>query len=341
MVKKLGTYFSVFLVFFTIPMCEYHNQFEMESVDLKLQVSFPKEADEVFLGIPVNTAFSEKYVFIPDQIASVILQFDYQGKYVGSIGQPGSGPGEFMVPGRAEYQKNRLFVNDIGNGRLAIIDLETNEFSAHLLENIPRSFAVSDSVIFMTHLVGGGLEDFDQLPLITAYDYELNIISTFGRLLTEQAPNMLANGSASYLKIFDERLYVLFRYYPIMHVYDFSGNLKQKIEFDEHYKKMIEQNYMESTYRDPSYINLRTLFFAFDVSDQGLYFSLFKESSIIIDHFDFNGNYKKRYINKLNNQEEYIVRDIHIDTDENNTLRFYLLNIESGLPKIDLFVADL
>ena len=53
-----------------------------------------------------------------------------------------------------------------------------------------------------------------------------------------------------------------------------------------------------------------------------------------IDQFTFKGNFVKRFERKLDS-EKYIVRDFKAVT--NGGLAFYILNIEDGIPKIDLF----
>jgi len=311
---------------------------ELRSTELEFDFSFPILSEEVHLINPVSFTFSKDYIFVSDQQASTIYQFDYQGKFFNKIGEKGSGPGEFLIPGHIKYYEDNLFVNDIGNGRFTTINLISNQVESYFPKLIPLEFDLLDNKIFMTHFIKGQKENIEQLPLIWNYDFELNLNNTMGNYLSDIVDNVTPDASESYLIAHNDHLYVLFTYYPILKIYSTdNGELIHSIDFDKYYRKMIQQNYQEITFADPSYINLRTLFSAFDTNEAGLFFCVFNENAIIIDHFDHGGRFQKRFRRQLNNDSTYYVRAMEVIIRNESGLEFYLLNIEDGLPKIDVY----
>jgi hypothetical protein len=308
---------------------------EIESIQLVRILTFPAEDSELYLANPVGFAFSDDYIFISDQQSSIIYQFNYQGEFLKEIGGPGSGPGELMMPGRIQYYGNSLFVNDIGNGRFTRLQLDGNQSYSFLPQEIPVEFIIGEESIFMTHLYITAKESLEKLPLIRNYDFELNERNSFGDHLN-LVENMPPRASSLFLKIYNDHLYTLFENYPILHIYSIEGELKNTIQFDEFYRDKIQQNYQETTFANASVLNLRKLFSGFDITEDGLFFFVFDDADITIDHFDHEGVFQSR-LTKENLKSDFFVRDMKVVTRNNRDLLFYLLNLENGFPKVDVF----
>jgi hypothetical protein len=313
-------------------------------IELESVMSFPEVGGEVYLANPVNFTFSETGVFISDQLASAIYQFDYYGNFIRQIGKPGSGPEEFMMQARIAYSDNRLFVNDQGNGRFTMIQLEDNTFHSWLLQNRPIEFITESesATIFTNHWHSSDTYNIEQLPLIWSYNFELNQNGfelnerkSFGEHL-QLVHNMPPVGSRLYLRIYDDHLYVLFQYYPILHIYTLNGQLTHTFTFDEYYRDMIPGNYEESTFANPLSIPTRRLFSGFDITEEGLFFYVYDDAGVIIDHFDHEGVLRNQF-RKVNKDGKYEHVSLEVIPQEDGDLFFYVLYVENGFPKVEVF----
>lgn len=277
-----------------------------ESISLEHIRTFPGTNNNVMLGKPVGYAFSGDMIYISDQDASQIHAFDYKGNLIMQIGQKGSGPDEFLILGDIAYSDNRLFVNDFGNGRLAKINLETDETEYVFPQPQPNKFTVYNDIIFMTHQVSEG-QDIDQLPLIWKYDLDMNLERKFGDFLTKQVEGMTAGASELSMKIFDDRLYVLFQYYPLLRIYSLEGKLINTIDLSQYYSDKAEPNYAPNTFADPSYLDLESLFGGFDITDEGIYIYTYNEQ-YIIDFFNHEGE----RLNRFKRDSSYWLMDMKV-----------------------------
>ena len=75
---------------------------------------------------------SDDQIFISDKTSSKIFAFDLSGKYLRTIGQKGSGPGEFSYLGDFNVNGNSIYVQDV-YGRKYIVYAK----DGHLLKEIP------------------------------------------------------------------------------------------------------------------------------------------------------------------------------------------------------------
>jgi len=63
-------------------------------------------------------------VYVCDGRANNIKMFDAQGKYVKTIGKQGQGPGDFNYPTEMEIAGDRLYVRELYNRRISVLDSE-------------------------------------------------------------------------------------------------------------------------------------------------------------------------------------------------------------------------
>ncbi|MCH8557364.1 MAG: 6-bladed beta-propeller [Balneolia bacterium] len=307
--------------------------------------SFPDEEAEVFIGIPTNAAFSESAVFIPDQASNEVHHFDLQGSYMGQIGRPGRGPGELGLPGRASFHNGDLWIYDIGNARFWRWSEEDNITEIFQASFIPRSFTAGDDYLYKTRLDEAGSNGMEESGFITRFDFEMNKIDSFGESLKGLVPGIPSAISASQLKWFENELYVLFQNFPFLHVYNSDGELIRKIEFDLKYNELAEANYRPEVFSDPSRIRLRPVFSAYDVTKEGIFIIINNvDNSLVIDQYSHSGSYKRRYKTEGKNdltQNFSSVRQLKVQPDEYNSVRFFILGIMNDEPAVHVFTADL
>lgn len=81
------------------------------------------------LYAPKGVAFSgDDGCFVADAGNYCVRRFDSVGNLIGSIGNPGSGPGELNFPTDVALKQNTLFVLDTNNGRVCIFEADTGRY---------------------------------------------------------------------------------------------------------------------------------------------------------------------------------------------------------------------
>jgi DNA-binding beta-propeller fold protein YncE len=65
-------------------------------------------------------------IYVSDTLRHMVIIMDEHGKLLDKIGKRGGGdqPGDFMLPGQMAVRDEELFVIDVGNSRIQILDLE-------------------------------------------------------------------------------------------------------------------------------------------------------------------------------------------------------------------------
>lgn len=302
--------------------------------------SFPANDDEVLLSSPVNLSFSEDKIYISDWRPSKVHVFTYDGEFVRSIGREGRGPGEFINQNKTEYRNGKLFVEDQGNRRHAIIDLSEDTVSIEPKRDLFHEFTVSDDKIFgfISHPQNANI---DSLSLIKVYDHNLNPLKNFGKYLNFTG-NMNIWASYAHLEIFNEKLYAAFSSFPILRIYSLDGQLLNTINFNEtanlDYTERIERNYRSETY-DENGEGAKKIFESFSVNEEGFFGNVYHDYDLIIDHFDHNGNFVQRHVNKMKGND-FFVRDMKVIKD-GGMLKYYVLYMIDGIPKVDVYESKI
>jgi len=301
-----------------------------ESVSLNFIKQIPYKESEQFLANPVSFAFSEDKIFVADQQRSKIYVFDYKGNFLREIGRPGSGPNEFMILGNISYYKNHLYVNDFGNGRFTQVNLDNDSMTSVFPLKLPSEFVVTDEGIFMKYLISEKTDEPGQINLISHYDFEMNLINQFGQYLSEQVNGMTPGGSALHMKVYDNKLYLLFEYYPILKVFSLEGNLIESITLSDVYHTQIQKNYSLGAYANPSYLDLRSIFGGFVITEKEIIVYTYDED-YMMDVFTHKGDLKKR----IERIESLWLMDMHLIKESNGTYSFYLGSFDP--PRLSIF----
>ncbi|MEX1212569.1 MAG: 6-bladed beta-propeller [Balneolaceae bacterium] len=107
------------------------------SLTENLQIS--TEHEDVLIGNFSGLAISsDGTIYAADGQRQQIHYFSSEGAYRGSIGEEGSGPGEFLgLDARLRILSDTLYVRDRSAGRITFFDLNTNQLSGSF--NLPNS----------------------------------------------------------------------------------------------------------------------------------------------------------------------------------------------------------
>ncbi len=299
-----------------------------EERNLSLVRSFPGPDAEIGLVMPNDLHFDEAgNVYVLDQRKSCIHRFNQVGELVMTIGKYGQGPDEFNWPNGFTVNDQRLFVIDQGNKRLQILNTEGGFLgSFKLFGSFSNMAIIRDQIYCQDYLLQ---DESDKAKLISIFDLQGRKTKSFGDLLNDSfgVPKLLSPvGSEIYLAHFLDKIYCLFQYYPIIRVFDLEGNLLQTFELNAYpYKEMIPGNYnLKKIMARPDYIDLKYLFLAFDVIEDGMFLVLYQDK-LVIHHYDFNGKLRKAYSwNHPDQDENVYVRSMKVRKNEAG-LEFYVL----------------
>lgn len=307
--------------------------------ELQLTSSFPEETDKVIFAYPTAMEVDENgNIFICDQQLSSILKYDKNGRLFKEIGRAGQGPGEFTQQSKFCYDNEKLYVVDQANRRIQILNSHNGEYiSSFKTISIPFAISHIDNKLF-TVLLDDNISGLIKKPkLVTIFNESGKILGGFGEYLAF-VPNLTKHASHSLLKIHNKKLYVLFRYYPLLRIYSIDGELTKTIEFTEqNYSQLIPGNYeWENFKRGSKAFPFKFLFNAFDVNEHGIFLGLY-DDDIIIDRYDFEGEFQERYLRKHQTDSFYLV-DFRVIAHDKEKLTFYILNIEE-LPKLDICIV--
>ncbi len=179
-------------------------------------------------------------LFVFDFMNKRLVQLTYEGKYIRSIGGPGSGPGEFVDPSEHTFQTNQyLYLADICGLRLQLFD--RNGRYVRGINNASADggcFAVADNGQIITK--PNSMDDPGMNYMLLIQDSLGNEINKIGSI-SKDDDFVLKRIRASYIdrepfwiaaKPGHEFIYCIFMMYPKIWIYDYNGLLIEKIHFE-------------------------------------------------------------------------------------------------------------
>jgi len=308
---------------------EYH--------ELNLLFSFPKENnDTTFIAYPTEMLIDEEQsIYICDNWGNKIIKFSENGNLLKIIGCKGQGPGEFLFPSSlCTDNKGNFFVIDVNNRRIQLFDKQWNYLSSFKMIKLPH-----DIVHYKDEIFGITISDLEaKKHLISVYSEKGRLLREFGEYL-DFSYNLTSMASKALIKFFDNKLYVLFQYYPFLKIYGLNGELVQTIEFNKlNYKELLANNYNFAKFKKGLRVYpFKFLFRAFDVTEVGIFVGLYGED-IVIDRYDFNGKFIQRF-KRTHKEEKFYLFDFRVFKANESEFKFYILNKE-GIPKVDVCIAS-
>ena len=146
-------------------------------------------ADNGFMDRPLSTFVWDNKIFVADSWHGRVMVFDYNGKYIQSIGGRGKFKGALTSPSEVTVYNNQLYVADYDLGKVAIYSLN-GEFKGYFAENVFKSPLNIKSV-------GDKIYVFDTLP------QKMYILDSGGKVLTSFGGKGSDNGKLYFANGFD------------------------------------------------------------------------------------------------------------------------------------------
>jgi hypothetical protein len=320
-----------------------------QTVKLRVEKSFPNANDQTILAGPTDLDIDESgNIYVCDFILCSILKFSPSGKFLASIGKAGQGPGEFTQLSQFSYDnKGKIYINDQAQRRIQWMTTEGRYLGEFKVVNIPGALTVHQGKIYAINLndhLHWSFEKQKPNDLIWVLDEKGKRISAFGDHLDfddnlSLPDNLSPSVSKALIEIFNDQVYLVFIYYPILRIYTLEGELQNTIRFNGmNYEKRFPGNYKwEKLQRKQEKLPFKFLFRAFDVNALGIFIALYNPEGLMIDQFDHAGNFRKRYT-KEKKGKEYDLRDFIVSPMANGKVKFFILNEEDDVPRVDICV---
>lgn len=200
-----------------------------------------------------------------------------------------------------------MFVEDQGNKRVAVLNSEGDELAMFSNKQSFVEFTLHEDKIYAfapkSFLDPGS--DIDSL--ITVLDTEGNFIDSFGSLIND-SEGLPTGVSWPYLEIENDRLHVLFNYFPVYRAYDLNGNLLHEFDLSLISDVLPEdENRNKASYKDVTSPNVQSVYKDLDVYDNNLFALRLAKGKLIIDQLRL-GDKKPEHVRKYefgNLEEEY------------------------------------
>ena len=267
-----------------------------------------------------------------DNRQSTIHEYKKDGSYVRSIGSQGQGPGELMNPSQFDYDrlKNQLVVQDGNNGRYIWMDPDGKVLESIRREQQSSSFTFYDGHFYSVMTRMGDRKRRPDAGLIEDRDKQGTLQNSFGSYYRSDL-DLVEPASRASLKVSGNKLYALSHFYPLLRVYSLDGRLEKTIEFDElkdEYEDLVPGNYKwdEIFEADNGMVRTKYLFKTFDVTDEGIFLSVFGDY-LRVDHFSLDGDFLKRYSFPTDPDSRYHMVDMEIHQDHDGETYLYTLDL--------------
>jgi hypothetical protein len=187
------------VLFISLLSCSKNSQ-NPDAIALPIDTTFVSlNNDSIIWGSTVTCmAATNEHFYFPDYRSGVLLEINKQTYRSDIIGQPGSGPGEFMGPSRFCIVDGLLYI--VNEGKYEIDVFQGSEFMYHI--PIPREFSpafmsrfcVKDSIIYFPSL--------RESPIV-CFNTKSEIVEKIGHFHGESdnAPRILLAGEKSFFSI--------------------------------------------------------------------------------------------------------------------------------------------
>lgn len=182
------------------------------------------------LHLPWLVAYNryEDTVYVVDQKEHCIVVFDRALNYMDTIGRYGQGGGEFSYPaGIAFDRKGNLYICDLGNYRVQVLDRNRNVISSFkcLFNDFRQEIAVDSRGRIFLNLP---LRD----SLITVFNRQGGVIGQFGEIYPNSVEKERIQLNLVRLTLDQEdNIYCAFQEFPVLRKYDAGFDLVYTREY--------------------------------------------------------------------------------------------------------------
>jgi hypothetical protein len=127
-------------------------------LDLTAREVRPPEVSDtaVYFSRPVAITYDQNHIYVLDARDHDIKMFSKTGRFEGSLGRKGEGPGEFSRPSDMDILGEKIYVADGGNRRIQVLD-KNGAYRGGFKVPFPpwRILALDEEWIVVAHLPSG------------------------------------------------------------------------------------------------------------------------------------------------------------------------------------------
>ncbi len=307
--------------------------------------AFPLPDEDILLAHPVSmTADGRDTLYISDHFLSQILVFSAKGAFLRAFGDKGQGPGEFVSPLGVVYSDGTIYINDQANRRIQWLSTKGHYIGSLKIRDIPRAFTVHKNKLYVLNLnsqLHWSDEPQKKDDLVHVFDEKGRTLLSFGNHLDfyfEFHDLLTPDISTAYIKVFDEKIYLLFKYFPFLRVYSKTGKLLDEFTFAmSDYQRRIKTHYDLSRFkRKVELLPFKVFIAGLEVNRHGVFVGIEDKERIIVDHYTHDGHFVTRYSFDMR-QRSFRMRDfLVLDAAENENVLLYVLN-NGDFPQVEVY----
>lgn len=219
---------AMLLVFFE---CKKHTSKNVEQ-NLEYVSSFGSFPADGYIA-SARSLDIDTHIYVADLGTAKIHQFNLDGEFIKSFGREGRGPGEFSRNINVSAKNDSLFVTDFSNLNVTIFKASgeyVDTFYLNRRHNLEFQ-KIGDSFV-AGHTISHPFElDYSDQDLLYIYNQEGKIINSFGDFIQNNGdvPSIMQR---NFTDISNERIHVVFFYFPVYRIYNIQGSLLAEFKID-------------------------------------------------------------------------------------------------------------
>lgn len=278
-----------------------------------------------------------QFLYVADMGGAKIIQFTLDGEYVRSFGRDGRGPGEFS--GNINVDNNArgdtILVHDFSNYTVSLF-AETGEFlkDFSLDERHNAEFQFANNLLVTGHALPPFVTTFGDEKLLHIFDKNGNFIRKFGDFIEfeEEIPAIMQK---FFYDIHDERIHLVFLYFPIYRIYDLEGELLVEQKLDSLTNTNIQKNQEAKTFKNlpvTGTADVSSIFGGVQVVNNRVFIPVKNDDYFQIDEFNLSENkltHTESYYYPLNSTKRKVIGYFDFLYIENRN-SFYVLETVEG-----------
>lgn len=265
-----------------------------QTISLVPELELPRDSESLYMSEPRRAVPCGSAFFVSDYQSNSIHKIGLAEQSSHSRAAKGSGPGEYLYPLEVACNGTTLAVTDPGNKRIHFLDLDLKHRDQFSLLGVSMSgMAYVGEKIFFVNT--GHSSD----SLITVIDDEGKKLVEFGLPVPSVSAGAPPAMNEGVLRVFDDQLYYLSLYYPVLRVYSLDGALLQSYalrDLADYSDRTGGNEDIDSLTRTPGSIPARYVFRGLALSKENVFLGVFEQGLLMVDRLDRStGRYLDRH----------------------------------------------
>lgn len=300
----MNKYYLILILIIILTNCgdEVQSDSNLEYVD-----EFTSFEERIFFAYNNFIIDTKESLIVSDLNDAKVVEVSYDGNLIRSYGKKGRGPGEFELPSHPLYNDGKLFVYD-GGAKILVFEKSGQYLDEFRIEDFIFEITTDGKHFFAFSAREG--ED----GLIKVYDMEGKFVKSFGDVLESEDSNL---NNLPKMMVYDNKLWVLHLYHPVLKVYSLDGKLLNEYRLNEVFD--YQERNEEKTRYTPEYSNLSgttVIFKSITVNEEGVYLGLYNNNDdLIVDYFDHKLNPVRRYSSSMGNNDFFHFHSVVVDSN--------------------------